>query len=154
MADWGKWLELASSVYGTAKPFIDLGVGLYEQGKKNDFTGSYGDFLQSKEQQDYDKYLAEVAAIQQASGIQAGYLQEALALQKASQEQILAMYAPFIDSAKRLLPEQEALARGGQQALGGLWNQVNTPEMVSQINNIPTSAFVQADKVAPKGIIR
>lgn len=147
MADWGTWIDLAGKA-------VDFGVGLYEKDQRDDFTNDYSAFLQSKEQNDYDRYLAEVDAIKAQSEVQAQYLHEALAQQERARQEMLALYAPFIDSAKRLLPQKEALAKQGGLELGNLWNSISTPEAVGQLNNIPTSAAVQANHVLPGGIKR
>lgn len=141
------WWQTASDVFNVAKPFVNFGLGLYEQQQKKDFTKDYTSYLRDKEQRDYDRYLAELAASQAGAGVHAGYLEQALAEQRAAREMILQMYAPFIESAKRLLPEKEKLARQGLEGVAGLYGAINTPEMNANLNATPVSALQMGDRM-------
>lgn len=138
LSDWGK------SNSGWLGPAFVLGGSIYNWNQKKNEQDAYKSWLNKQNKQSYlnnvalQNYYNQMLGEQAAGAEEAmGTIEEAMGSSDAMMQEILAMYAPYLESAKRLLPYQEAAGKSGLEGLSALYAKINTPEALASMLQQP-----------------
>ncbi|MBL0320548.1 MAG: hypothetical protein IPP74_14830 [Alphaproteobacteria bacterium] len=143
ISDVGGWIGNNSD---WIKPIVGAGLGAYKQSQTDNAQSQYLDYLRQREQQNYDNSVAQINAYntqgaQAGSGGGGGNDAARMAAAAKGQhamdktyKQLLAMYAPYRQTADRLLPQMTQTYENSLGLQNGLMQFLNSPSQVAKLN--------------------
>lgn len=144
ISDVGSWIGDNS---GWIKPIVGAGVNSYKQSNADDAQSQYLDYLRQREQKNYEDSVAQINAYnQQGAAMGAGSSgggNDAARMAAASRgnhamqktyKQLLKMYAPYRQTADRLLPQMTQTYENSLGLQNSLAQFLNSPAQVAKLS--------------------
>ena len=146
--DLGDW----SGIGDIVSPIIGAGVGAYKQSQADNAQSEYLNYLRQREDKNYQDYIDQVNQYNQ-QGAQMGSgggggaaaaaateanrqraARRAMKSQQGTYRQLLEMYAPYRQTADRLLPQMTGAYENSLGLQNSLLNFVKSPEQMAKLN--------------------
>jgi len=135
------------------KPVVGAGLNAWKQSQADDAQGQYLDYLRQREQANYDAYMQQAnaynaqlgqggggnngAAAAAARATEANRMaasKKANRVSRKTYKKLLAMYAPYKQTADQLLPQMQQTYENSLGMQNSMLKYLNSPEQVAKLD--------------------